>query len=294
MSRSGVLAYVTNAAGAPEVRIQSGADAWPRTIGGAAEQDRPKGPYAVRLSPDGERVAVEEYGSNHLIWIYPIAGGTPVRLDSETTDQHGPSWSPDGNWIAYRLLKNGSWEIVKAPLGGGAVVRLDDAAPGGAPTDWSPTGEWIAHFLPDGLHLISPDGASKRVLKVAQGWLRFTRDGTRLILVRRGANRQSELTTWDVAADREVKTIALPLASATDIQGSPFRPTTAASFWPPACRRRTSGSSSSSSRRPHCGRGCSEDSFSVGDGDPALQSGLIGEASCAEVPGILRRSSCSS
>jgi Tol biopolymer transport system component len=224
MSRSGVLAYVTNAAGAPEVRIQSGADAWPRTIGGAAEQDRPKGPYAVRLSPDGERIAVEEYGSNHLIWIYPIAGGTPVRLDSETTDQHGPSWSPDGNWIAYRRLKNGSWEIVKAPLGGGAVVRLDDAAPGGAPTDWSPTGEWIAHFLPDGLHLISPDGASKRVLKVAQGWLRFTRDGTRLILVRRGANRQWGLTTWDIAADREVKTVALPLASATDIQGLTLSP----------------------------------------------------------------------
>ena len=88
--------------------------------------------------------------------------GSRVRLDAETTDQHGPSWSPDGNWIAYRRLSNGSWELVKTPLGGGQIVRLDDAAPGGAATDWSPTGRWIAHWRPDGMHLVSPEDASKR------------------------------------------------------------------------------------------------------------------------------------
>jgi eukaryotic-like serine/threonine-protein kinase len=226
MSSTGVLAFVTDAGGTREVRVQSGTDAWPRTIGGAstAEPDRATQPYAARLSPDGQRIAVEEYGSEHLIRIYPTAGGTPVRLDSETTDQHGPSWSPDGNWIVYRRLRNGSWEIVKAPLGGGAAVRLDDAIPGGAPTDWSPTGQWIAHYRPDGLHLVAPDGVSKRVLKIGPSWFRFTRDGARLILVRRAGNRQWELTTWDVAADREVKTIALPLASTADVQGLTLSP----------------------------------------------------------------------
>lgn len=206
--------------------MQSGADAWPRTIGGAsaAEQDRATQPNAVRLSPDGQRIAVEEYGSEHPIRIYPTAGGTPVRLDPDTTDQHGASWSPDGNWIAYRRLRNGSWEIVKAPLGGGATVRLDDANPGGAPTDWSPTGQWIGHYRPDGLHLVAPDGALKRVLKIGPSSFRFTRDGARLILARRGANRQWELTTWDVTTDREVKTVALPLASTTTVAGLALSP----------------------------------------------------------------------
>jgi Tol biopolymer transport system component len=166
ISRSGMLAYVTDADGTPEVRVRSGSDGWPRTIGGASgpAQDRATQPYNVRLSPDSQRIAVEAYGSDHLIWIYPTAGGPPVRLDSDTTDQHGPSWSPDGNWIAYRRLRSGNWEIVKAPPGGGAVVRLDDASPGGGSTDWSPGGEWIAHDRLDGMHLISPDGTSSRVL----------------------------------------------------------------------------------------------------------------------------------
>lgn len=82
-----------------------------------------------------------------------MAGGSPVGLDQASTDQHGPSWSPDGNWIAYRRLLNGTWSIVKAPLGGGAIVRLEEATPGGGTTDWSPTGAWIAHSRPDGMQL---------------------------------------------------------------------------------------------------------------------------------------------
>jgi hypothetical protein len=143
-----------------------------------------------------------------------------VRLDSETTDQHGPSWSPDGNWIAYRRLRKGQWEIVKTPVGGGAVVRLDDAAAGGGTTDWSSTGEWIAHSRPDGIHLVSPDGASKRVLAgLRTNWFRFSHDGTRLFAVRRGEKERWELAIWDVASLRELRSVALPLASAANVQG---------------------------------------------------------------------------
>ena len=77
--------------------------------GSGGDRDRVAQPRLIRLSPDTQRLAVESYTAEHLIWIYPTAGGTPVRLDAETTDQHGPSWSPDGNWIAYRRLRSGSW-----------------------------------------------------------------------------------------------------------------------------------------------------------------------------------------
>jgi Tol biopolymer transport system component len=221
LSDSGVLAYVTDADGYTTIRIRSANDSSTQTIGGnSSDRDRAIEPNDPRLSRDGQRIAVSTYSAEHLIWIYPTAGGTPVRLDSETTDQHGPSWSPDGNWIAFRRLINGQWEIVKAPLGGGAVVRLDDAAPGGGTTDWSPTGEWIAHARPDGIHLVSSDGTSKRVFAgLRTGWFRFSHDGTRLFAVRRGEKERWELSIWDIAAVRELRSVPLPLAAAAEVQG---------------------------------------------------------------------------
>jgi Tol biopolymer transport system component len=227
LSDSGVLAYVTDADGGPSVRIRSGNDLGTRTIGDGAgfERDRAIAPNDPRLSRDGQRVAVSTYAAEHLVWIYPTAGGSPVRLDSETTDQHGPSWSPDGNWIAYRRLIKSQWEIVKMPLGGGKAVRLDDASPGGGTTDWSPTGEWVAHSRPDGLHLVSPDGASRAVLAgLTTNWFRFSHDGSRLLAARRGDRGRWELSTWDVAAGREIRSIVLPLASSANVQGLALSP----------------------------------------------------------------------
>jgi eukaryotic-like serine/threonine-protein kinase len=217
VSASGLLAYVTDADGASAVRLKSATDTWSRAIigGGELKADIRE----VRLSPDGQRVAIGTYASEHLLWIVPSAGGSPVRLDSESTDQHGPSWSPDGNWIAYRRMVNGSWSIVKRPIGGGSIVRLDDANPGGAATDWSPDGRWIAHCRPEGVHLVSPDGGPPRVLAGLHtcAW-RFSRDGSKLLALRRGSNRRWELTIWDVAAGREVRVVALPVAPATELE----------------------------------------------------------------------------
>jgi dipeptidyl aminopeptidase/acylaminoacyl peptidase len=227
MAKSGLLAYITDADGYPAVRLRSAGETWSRSIGAAneLERDRMSPPGEVRLSPDGQRAAVGTQGSEHLIWIYPMDGGTPVRLDSETTDQHGPSWSPDGNWIAYRRLLNGNWSIVRAPIGGGAVERLDQGAPGGGATDGSADGRWIAHDRPDGLHLVSPDGASRRVLSgLHSGAFRFSHDGARLFAVRRGQTRRWELAVWDVAAGHELRVVALPLASESDLEWLAFSP----------------------------------------------------------------------
>jgi eukaryotic-like serine/threonine-protein kinase len=227
LSDSGVLAYVTDAEGYPTVRIRSGSDLATRTIGGANgfERDRAVQPTDPRLSRDGQHVAINTYAAEHLIWIYPTAGGSPARLDSETTDQHGPSWSPDGNWIAYRRLLKGQWQIVKAPVGGGAVIRLDEASPGGGSTDWSPTGAWIAHFYPGGVRLVSPDGASKRLLAgLATNWFRFSHDGSQLFAVRRSQKNRWELSIWDVAAAHELRSIPLPLASSANVQGLALSP----------------------------------------------------------------------
>ncbi|MGH6693251.1 MAG: LpqB family beta-propeller domain-containing protein, partial [Gammaproteobacteria bacterium] len=217
MSASGMLAYVTDADGTPAVRLRSAGDTWSRAIVGGSEL---KGEIReVRLSPDGQRVAVGAYAAEHVIWIAPTAGGTPVRLDSESTDHHGPSWSPDGNSIAYRRMVDGKWSVVKAPLGGGPVVRLDDADPGGGATDWSPTGQWIAHSRTEGLRLVSPDGSQIRTLSgLRTGAFRFSRDGSTLLAIRRGDRRRWELSTWNVAAGRELRAVELPVAPSEELQ----------------------------------------------------------------------------
>jgi Tol biopolymer transport system component len=218
MVASGLLAYVSDADGSPSVRLRSRGEDWSRTLDAAGRfGGDPIG--EVRLSPDGQRAAVGTYGVDHVIWVVPTAGGTPVRIDTKSTDHHGPSWSPDGNWIAYRRLVDGAWSIVKTPVGGGEAVRLDEASAGGGTTAWSPDGQWIAHERPDGMHLVPAAGGTVRVLAgLRSNAFRFSRDAARLFVVRRGDRRQWELAIWDVSAGQEVRVVPLPAAPTVDLQ----------------------------------------------------------------------------
>lgn len=104
-------------------------------------------------------------------------------------------------------------------------MRLEEGSPGGGSTDWSANDEWIAHSRPDGMHLVSPDGARTRVLTgIRSGWFRFSGDGARLFAVRRAADRRWELTIWDLKTARELRTVALPLAASAEIQGMALAP----------------------------------------------------------------------
>ena len=231
MSASGVLAYVTDADGRPGVRLRAGSDLWSRRVGSGDEPaeavaDQIQG---VRLSPDGQRVAAGVVAAEHAIWVYPAGGGVPVRLDTASTDQHGASWSPDGNWLAYRRLSGGKWELVKAPLGGGHAVRLADADPGGlgpgGATDWATTNEWIAYQHGERLCLIAPDGgATKAIDGPRPVSFRFSRDGARLFVVRRGDARRWELAIYDVTTGNVLRRVVLPLVSNAIVEGLALTP----------------------------------------------------------------------
>jgi Tol biopolymer transport system component len=183
-----------------------------------------------RFSPDGQKIAYDVYGSQHTIWISPVAGGRPVRLDSETTDQHGPSWSPDGTWIAYRRERLGKWELVKAPFGGGApVVLSDNAASGGvagSDTVWTPDGNWICFRNAGGrLYLASADGKQTRELTRSQvALLGFSKDGTTLYAVRTLPNRTRCLVLIDVASGKERSAAQLAIPIGATIAGVSLHP----------------------------------------------------------------------
>ncbi len=180
-----------------------------------------------RFSPDGRRIAYDVVGPKHVVAISSVAGGRPVVLDPESSDHHGASWSPDGNWIAYRRLYAGKWELVKVPLGGGKPISLGETSEGGSPTDWSPNGEWICHPLGGRggvLQLVSSDGRVHRTMKTPAVAYGFSRDGAWLYAVRRNPLRRWELAAIGVPGGEEVKVTPLDIPVSARVQGFSVHP----------------------------------------------------------------------
>ena len=218
-------AYTTDARGAWEV--------WLRNVDGSAR------PLATpdtafpwnrllwsRLSPNGLSVAFDVFSDSHMVAIASVAGGRPVVLDKVSGDQHGASWSPDSNWIAYRRLRGAKWELVKAPVGGGAAVRIGEASEGRGGTTWSPDGNWICHYDRAGLlRVVSADGkVEKTFASTETESFGFSPDGETLYAVRRTAARKWELASLRVPDGAPQKSVPLNLPASATVAGFSLHP----------------------------------------------------------------------
>ncbi|HEY1336932.1 MAG TPA: protein kinase [Bryobacteraceae bacterium] len=188
----------------------------------------------VSIAPDGDRLAVEVWGSEHQIWALRPSGGNAARIDPENLDHHSPAWSPDGNWIAYaRVLPKG--ELMKAPAGGGAPVTIAAVGSPGAPAvnptgatevAWSPAGNWIA-WVADGLRLFSPDGKEQKNLGSShpRQTAAFSRDGKMLYTYYFNPDEQAwRLDTLDVDSGRLLRSASFQLPPATQLRGFQMHP----------------------------------------------------------------------
>jgi Tol biopolymer transport system component len=98
------------------------------------------------LSFDGTMLGIshhsEQDGGNAIVYVLPVNGGTPRRVT-----ERGPSylhgWSPDGRFLAYTGMRDGSAEIYRIGIDGGDETRLTSAPGLNDGPEYTPDGHYI-------------------------------------------------------------------------------------------------------------------------------------------------------
>jgi Tol biopolymer transport system component len=125
-----------------------------------------------------------------------------INLTDETEGEEvSGSWSPDGNWFVYVVIRNSKAILMKVKTTGHAMpiaLKADVAFAYGKPI-WSPAGNWIACNQ----ELISPDGKTTRSLG-NNGNFRsmFSADG-KLVYGIRSDGKRNILFSVDIATGAE-------------------------------------------------------------------------------------------
>ncbi|HYL36063.1 MAG TPA: protein kinase [Bryobacteraceae bacterium] len=135
ISRTGTLVYRKSGGGEAGLLTV----AWLDNAGKAQPLLAKPGVYGrPSLSPDGQRLALEvTEGSGTDIWIYDWQRDTMTRL-TFTGTALGPVWSPDGRYIAFRVVGEGM-----------SVTRSDGAGKPQSLTQ-SKSAQWPWSFTADG------------------------------------------------------------------------------------------------------------------------------------------------
>ncbi|MBI2565528.1 MAG: endo alpha-1,4 polygalactosaminidase [Candidatus Schekmanbacteria bacterium] len=96
-------------------------------------------------SPRRDRIVFSrEEGDGDEIWTLPSAGGAPARLLAEPgMNLIEPSWSPDGEWVAYERNDPGidRSAIWKVRFDGTQATALTDGSGDDREPNWSPGGD---------------------------------------------------------------------------------------------------------------------------------------------------------
>lgn len=97
-----------------------------------------------RVSPDGQRVALEIVGANDQIWIYDFARRTFSKL-TNAWNNRWPRWTPDGKMIMFLSDRSGAWNIYRQSAdGSSAAERLTESSQNQGIFSSSPDGHSLA------------------------------------------------------------------------------------------------------------------------------------------------------
>src|SRR5262249_29978993 len=115
--------------------------------------DATKGSTVVpELSPDEKRVAVHRAVDGNVdVWIIDLTRGVPSRFTSDPSLDIYPTWSPDGQWIAFASTrKNGLYDLYRK-LSSNVVEEepLLATSQSITPSSWSSDGKFILYRATD-------------------------------------------------------------------------------------------------------------------------------------------------
>lgn len=155
---------------------------------------------SVAWSPDGSRVAFSSYDKSRQRLYVAATDGSGVSVISDLgADRTFPAWSPDGNWLAYRV-EAAADSVLSTHL---AIMRPDgsderrlvsvprsDASFSGS--SWSPDSQRVAYFRSDDLEhvvaVVDLDGTETVVSRPGEDAANpvWSSDGERLAYSRGG------------------------------------------------------------------------------------------------------------
>jgi serine/threonine-protein kinase len=138
VSRDGSLAYVSGEAESAQTL------AWADRQGHEESLGLPPRAYVVpRLSPDGQRIALDIRDQENDIWIWDLAKRVLTRLTFDRAPDQYPVWTPDGRRIAFASFRAGAQQnvFVQSADGTGAVERLTTSKRGQFPLAITPDGK---------------------------------------------------------------------------------------------------------------------------------------------------------
>lgn len=131
----------------------------------------PRGYVRIALSPDNQRIALalDEDGQQD-IWIAEPGRNALSRLTFEPTIETMPTWSPDGQFVAFRSEQEGPGIFMRDARGTGAIQRLTATdGPIHSPYSWTPKGETLLlavfrSFRQQAIASVTPPDPTVRIL----------------------------------------------------------------------------------------------------------------------------------
>ena len=138
ISQSGSLAYFADTSNAESSMV------WLDRAGRAVPAIQERAAFeAVRLSPDGKRVAVNIQSTRtNDLWVYELDRGTRLRLTTSGNSRR-PVWSPDGTRILFNSDVDGDTDLYVISVNGGKPERLLRRPGAQFPDAWAPDGKSI-------------------------------------------------------------------------------------------------------------------------------------------------------
>ncbi|MDJ0841488.1 MAG: winged helix-turn-helix domain-containing protein [Acidobacteriota bacterium] len=146
---------------------------WTLPLQGDAPQQLPGGDihaYRPRYSPDGGMLAYMRWTGQSNIWQVDLDGQTGIAghepFCASTLWDMAPTWSPEGDRVAFHSNRGGSWQIWVADevcAEARPITVFQDSSCGNP--SWSPTGRMLAFDVRgegSGIYTIPADGGYPR------------------------------------------------------------------------------------------------------------------------------------